>query len=272
MNDTLLGRETYYPDTYSPEILFAIPRLHNRERLGIHEPLPFKGHDLWRAYEVSWLDARGKPIAMLAEFMVLADSPNIIESKSFKLYLNSLNQKRFNSAEQVQLLLATDLSKVAGAQVLVQLSNMHNIEQFAVCQPEGLCIDTCDVEISVYEPKPRLLHANHEQIVEECLYSDLFKSNCPVTAQPDWGTVVIQYHGPQIDRGALLQYLVSFRQHEGFHEDCTEHVFRDIVQQCRPEKLKVTIHFLRRGGLEIVPVRSTQPLIVKFPTPRLIRQ
>lgn len=273
MNEIPLGRATQYPSTYNPNLLFAIARQPNREHLGIADSkLPFRGYDLWRAYEISWLDNKGKPVVATGEFIVPANSPNIIESKSFKLYLNSFNQTRFENSEQVQATLFNDLTKAAGSAVVVQLAPLSQPEGFAISNPLGICLDNLDVAIDAYKPNSNLLRADVKQYVEETLYSDLFKSNCPVTSQPDWGTVVIQYKGPAIAHTNLLQYLISFREHEGFHEDCTEQVFCDLKKQCQPQSLSVMIHFLRRGGLEINPVRSMDPVQVDFPANRFVRQ
>ena len=273
MKEIPLGRVTQYPSSYDPALLFSIPRLGNREALGLNNSLlPFRGYDLWRAYEISWLDAHGKPIVATGEFIVPANSPNIIESKSFKLYLNSLNQTRIENREHAQALLSKDLSQAAGGAVLVQLAPVHQADGFCISRPPGICLDELNVKIDSYTPAPQLLQTYPEQVVEETLYTDLFRSNCPVTAQPDWGTAVIQYKGPAIAHESLLKYLVSFREHEGFHEDCTEQVFCDLHQRCKPESLSVMIHFLRRGGLEINPVRSMAPVQVDFPANRFVRQ
>lgn len=273
MNEIPLGRATEYPTTYNPKLLFSIPRLDNRERLGITGThLPFRGYDLWRAYEISWLNNKGKPVVATGEFIVPANSLNIIESKSLKLYLNSLNQTRFDDFERAASVISADLSLAAGKPVIVQLSPLAKSDGFSLSTPAGVCLDSLDVEIDVYTPTPSLLQVKRDTVIEETLYSDLFKSNCPVTAQPDWGTVVIHYKGPAIAHENLLRYLVSFREHEGFHEDCTEQVFLDIHKYCQPESLSVMIHFLRRGGLEINPVRSMAPVQVDFPANRFVRQ
>lgn len=273
MSEIPLGRATQYPSSYSPELLFSIPRIENRERIGITtSQLPFRGYDLWRAYELSWLNEKGKPVVANGEFIVPASSENIIESKSLKLYLNSLNLTRYENFEQVRSTLTKDLSRAAGSAVVVQLTPLQNVKGFNICLPDGTCLDALDVAIERYKPEPQLLQTIAGQMVEETLYSDLFRSNCPVTAQPDWGTAVIQYAGPAIAHESLLRYLVSFREHEGFHEDCAEQVFCDLQKYCQPQSLSVMIHFLRRGGLEINPVRSMAPVQVDFPANRFVRQ
>lgn len=273
MKQNPLGRTTNYSASYSPELLFSIARDSNRQRLGIAlDQLPFRGYDLWRAYEISWLECGGKPAVATGEFIVPVGSPNIIESKSLKLYLNSLNQTRFDNIEQVQATITKDLSDAAGSTVIVQLSTLQHPDGFAISRTPGISLDSIDTAIDHYQPNRDLLKVDPKLLVEETLYSDLFRSNCPVTAQPDWGTVVIQYKGAAIEHKSLLRYLVSYREHEGFHEDCTEQIFCDLQERCKPESLSVVIHFLRRGGLEINPVRSIAPVQVEFPANRFVRQ
>lgn len=268
-----LGNPTVYPASYDASLLFPIARSDNRIRLGIPDgPLPFRGYDAWRAYEVSWLDPGGKPVVAIGEFLVPASSPQMVESKSFKLYLNSLNQERFAELAQVQALMVRDVSQAAGAAVLVQLYSLNAFADLQCTEPEGLCLDHLDLGVTVYQPDASLLKSSLQDRVEESLYSNLFRSNCPVTAQPDWGTVSIKYSGPAIDHHALLRYLISYRHHNGFHEDCVEQIYTDLQQRCAPEQLSVAINFLRRGGLEINPVRTSAPASVDFPASRLLRQ
>ena len=273
MTSNPLGQTTQYPTQYDPELLFPIARIDNRLRLGIdQQTLPFKGYDAWRAYEISWLSPKGKPVVAIGEFVVPVDSEFMVESKSLKLYLNSLNQTRFEGVEQAQATIAQDLCRVTGANVLVQLALTSSKTLEPITTPNGTYLDRLDVEAGEYLPAPQLLSCDTNTLVEEQVYSDLFRSNCPVTQQPDWGTVVIYYAGPKIDHTSLLQYLISFRQHEGFHEDCAEHIFQDISQKCKPTKLSVSINFLRRGGIEINPVRGNGLIEVEFPAPRYVRQ
>ena len=266
-----LGQTTTYPDTYDAGLLFPIPRAQSRAELGIADPLPFRGYDAWRAYELSWLDNRGKPVVAIGEFLFPVTSPHLVESKSLKLYLNSLNQERFDTLEAVEQLIAKDLGAAAGSPVLVKLWNLRE-EGGQLAEPTGLCLDALDVAPQTYTPAPQLLCNDDRGQVTETLYSDLFRSNCPVTSQPDWGTVIIHYTGQGIDHASLLSYLISFRNHEGFHEECAERIFSDIQQHCAPQSLSVAINFLRRGGLEINPVRSTAPHEVEFPASRYLRQ
>lgn len=274
MSNNPLGKSTAYPDQYDAGLLFPIPRIHNREKLGLEDnALPFRGYDAWRAYELSWLNPQGKPVCAVGEFIIPVDSPNIIESKSLKLYLNSLNQTRLNDMNEVRTLLTTDLSAIAGAHVLIQLAAVTGDNGFQLSEPEGICLDDLDIAIDTYQPDANLLQcADGKQWVAETLHSDLFRSNCPVTSQPDWGTVVLSYTGNAINHSDLLRYLVSYRHHEGFHEDCVEQIFRDVMARCAPTTLSVAINFLRRGGLEINPVRSNRLQEIEFPANRFIRQ
>ena len=252
-----LGQAVAYRDTYAPELLFPIERQLKRDELGIAAgALPFVGEDLWNAYELSWLDARGKPVVALGEFRVPATSPRLIESKSLKLYLNSFNQQRMASVDEVQSRIAADLSAAAGAEVGVVLMPLATRPQRRSAYPQGDCLDALDIAIDTYQPAPELLHATGAE-VEETLYSHLLKSNCLVTGQPDWGMLVVRYRGPAIDRESLLRYVVSFRAHNEFHEQCVERVFCDIMARCRPHELAVWARYTRRGGLDINPFRAS---------------
>lgn len=251
-----LGKTTVYADRYDPSLLFPIPRQAKRDEIGVSAPLPFRGVDIWNAYELSWLDARGKPRVALAEFRVPAASPNIIESKSFKLYLNGFAQERMDSADAIAAILRKDLSAAAGAEVEVLLSDA-SARGHAITDLEGASIDALDLTIDDYgPPKADYLSADAGDVVEEALVSDLLRSNCPVTGQPDWGSVQIRYRGPRIDRAGLLRYLVSFRNHNEFHEQCVERIFMDVTRYCAPQRLSVYARYTRRGGLDINPFRS----------------
>ncbi|AVI62799.1 NADPH-dependent 7-cyano-7-deazaguanine reductase QueF [Halomonas sp. GFAJ-1] len=265
-----LGRDSAYPEQYDAGLLYPIPRAANRAPLGIEEgKLPFVGEDEWHAFEVSWLNGRGKPIVAVARFRLPADSPNLIESKSWKLYLNSLNQTRFASQEEVQSTLISDLAAAAGASVGVELLAVDDSE-LAPQRLPGECLDNLDIEISGYTPSAEHLVAS-EEVVEETLYSHLLKSNCPVTGQPDWGSVMIRYKGPKIDREGLLHYLIGYRQHQDFHEHCVEHIFTDLMEKIKPDELLVLARYVRRGGLDISPWRATPGLTPPSPL-RLARQ
>ncbi|GLR00062.1 NADPH-dependent 7-cyano-7-deazaguanine reductase QueF [Dyella mobilis] len=253
-----LGKHTVYADRYDPTLLFPIPRQGKRDEIGVQEPLPFRGVDIWNAYELSWLDMRGKPVAAVAEFHVPAHSPNIIESKSFKLYLNGFAQEPLASAAALSALLQQDLSRAAGAPVLVHIREPR-AAMHAFADLEGELIDALPIAIDDYgPPKADYLRADTAgNVVEETLVSDLLRSNCPVTGQPDWGSVQIRYRGAPIDREGLLRYLVSFRTHNEFHEQCVERIFVDVMKHCAPERLSVYARYTRRGGLDINPFRST---------------
>jgi 7-cyano-7-deazaguanine reductase len=257
LENTILGKDVTYDQTYAPELLFRVPRKMQREELGIHETLPFQGDDVWNAFEISWLNPKGKPEVALGEFTIPCHSPNLIESKSLKLYLGSLYQTVFPSMEAVRATIEKDLSHAAGAAVAVNIisiaeANKINIEEFS-----GVCLDQLDVTCNTYKVNSSLLTTENMD-VEETLYSHLFKSNCLVTGQPDWGSVQIIYQGKKINHENLLRYIVSYRNHQGFHEQCIERLFMDIWRLCKPERLTIHGRYTRRGGLDINPTRSTR--------------
>lgn len=254
-----LGKPATYAAHYDASLLFPIPRQDKRLELGLqaNSSLPFFGMDIWNAYEVSWLNLRGKPQVAIATIMAPADSPNIIESKSFKLYLNSYNQTKLAGTEALLSLLQADLSAGFGAAVQVTLTLQENFPNLKMQELDGLLLDRLDLEIDTYTPNPLLLKADHEVApVEETLVSHLLKSNCLVTGQPDWGSVQIHYVGAPIDQESLLRYLIGFREHNEFHEQCVERIFIDVMRQCKPQKLSVYARYTRRGGLDINPWRS----------------
>jgi len=263
-----LGKSSAYADQYDASLLFPIPRQTKRDEIGIHGNLPFFGADLWTAFELSWLNQRGKPQVALAHFTIPCETPNIIESKSFKLYLNSYNNTRFDSLEAVQERLREDINEALwrGAasrqsSASVRVIAPDNFEMQKVQELEGLSLDRLDIECTDYTPRPDLLKADHENPpVTETLVSHLLKSNCLVTGQPDWGSVQISYTGAAIDQEALLRYIVSFRNHNEFHEQCVERIFMDIMRQCQPLKLSVYARYTRRGGLDINPLRTSHPM------------
>ncbi|MEQ1513233.1 MAG: NADPH-dependent 7-cyano-7-deazaguanine reductase QueF [Lysobacteraceae bacterium] len=249
-----LGREVAYPSHYDPGLLFPIPRTQGRDEIGVDaHALPFTGHDRWHAYELGWLDLRGKPMVATATIEVPAAAPFLIESKSLKLYLNSLNAARFASADAVRDTLIADLSRAADAPARVAFG----LPPFTA-NGDAVLIDTLDIDIDDYGP-PNAAHLalDGDAIVEETLRSALLKSNCPVTGQPDWASVRIAYRGAKIDRAGLLRYLVSFRDHAEFHEQCVERIFVDLSARCRPQTLSVEARYTRRGGLDINPWRAT---------------
>lgn len=263
LNKAPLGKQTKYISTYSPDLLFPIPRKEQRAELKNKD---FQGVDVWNAYELSWLDSRGKPIVALGEFHIPSDSPNIVESKSLKLYLNSFNQTSFSSMQEVAETIGKDISRTVQNEVRISLKPLEPIR---LGQLEGVCLDNLDVSIECYSVNPSLLKTEPIQ-AEEKLYTNLFKSNCLITGQPDWASVQIHYRGPKINHASLLQYLVSYRNHQGFHEHCTEQVYSDLIEYCQPEALTVIAPFTRRGGVSICCVRATR--LAECSVPRLVRE
>lgn len=263
-----LGQSSEYKDQYDPTLLYPIDRQESWKAMGQdRNQAAFHGVDIWNAYEVSWLNGRGKPVVAMAEFRIPATSPFLIESKSFKLYLNSFNQTRFEQTEAVLECMQRDLSRAAGEPVAVALLDIeHSFE----APPQAQCIDELDIEVSQYQPDASLLQLAEGQF-DGWLCSHLLKSNCPVTGQPDWGSVYIHYRGQRIDEEALLRYIISLRQHQDFHEQCVERTFLDIMQACQPESLTVYARYVRRGGLDINPMRSSDASVeaINF---RLARQ
>lgn len=270
MDELTLGQAVNYPVQYSPSLLQGVPRLINRQAIGLSDDnLPFSGVDIWNGYELSWLNLKGKPCVAIVECHVPITSPNLIESKSFKLYLNSFNQSRFSDAEKVKQTIEHDLTKCAGCDVTVSLILPIDFPRITLNELDGISIDDADIEISNYDYSTSSLSTGDKQVTET-LTSNLLKSNCLITNQPDWGSVLIHYRGKKINRDGLLKYIVSFRTHNEFHEQCVERIFCDIKQYCNPEALTVYARYTRRGGLDINPFRSDfeQPYANK----RLARQ
>ena len=254
----LLGSDVEYPQSYAPELLSPIQRSLSRSQLRSSAPTVFNGEDIWTAYEVSWLSSRGMPQAAMAEIAIPAMSECIIESKSLKLYFNSLNQASFESEEKLLEVITADLSRAAGAPVRIKLVALDDPYLSMISDPEGKLLDKLDIDVCVFEPSPDLLQVDRSsEVVSESVYSNLLKSNCPVTGQPDWATVQISYVGQQIDHEGLLRYIISFRDHQDFHEHCVERMFSDILKQCQPDQLRVYARYTRRGGLDINPYRTT---------------
>lgn len=255
---TPLGKATDYVSVYTPSLLSPIPRSESRQLLGItDESLPFKGMDVWTAYELSWLNAKGKPQVAVGRFSFPCTTASLVESKSFKLYLNSFNQTRFDSTKQVIETLESDLSLAAGGPVMVALMTLPAAVHNGLGHFAGENMDGLDVDVEDYQLNPGLLKVDAQvAVVRETLCSDLLKSNCPVTGQPDWGSVMVSYRGRPIDREGLLKYVISFREHGDFHENCVERMFVDIMEHCTPETLTVAARYTRRGGLDINPYRT----------------
>jgi 7-cyano-7-deazaguanine reductase len=265
-----LGKASAYIDQYDASLLFPIPRAGKRAEIGIMGAAPFLGADMWTAFELSWLNLRGKPQVALAHFTVPCESVNIVESKSFKLYLNSFNNTKFADASAVRDRLRADITEavwrnaeaagVMPSSIGVTLLGPDLFDREPVHELDGLSLDRLDIECTQYTPAPELLTATrNEAPVSEVLVSNLLKSNCLVTGQPDWGSVQISYTGDQIEQGGLLQYLVSFRNHNEFHEQCVERIFMDVWTRCKPMRLAVVARYTRRGGLDINPFRTSHP-------------
>ena len=249
-----LGRSTGYPERYDPSLLFPITRASQRDALGLSEPLPFTGVDLWTAYEITWLDTRGKPCIALGELSIPAASPGIVESKSLKLYLGSFTQEKL-VLDELRRTMEADLGRACGMAVTVTLSPAAVDGPVQRVELPGESIDGIDVATDRYVPDPSAL-VTRDGEVEETLRSSLFRSCCPVTGQPDYGDVMIRYRGARIDRAGLLRYLISFRRHAAFHETCVERIFVDVLRRCAPRALSVYARFVRRGGIDINPFRS----------------
>jgi 7-cyano-7-deazaguanine reductase len=265
--ESQLGKPAPYADHYDASLLFPLSRLPNRTALGLHGAPPFFGADLWTAFELSWLTPRGKPQVAIAHVTVPCETANIVESKSFKLYLNSLSNTAFADANEVRDRIRADVSEAvwrgapSQSSVGVRILSPQEFDREPVQELDGLSLDRLDIECSDYTPTPDLLSAAFgEQPVEEVLTSNLLKSNCPVTGQPDWGSVQIRYSGAQIEQGGLLRYLVSYRNHPEFHEHCVERIFMDVWTRCKPVKLAVYARYTRRGGLDINPFRTSHPI------------
>lgn len=265
-DQSLLGKTVGYADQYDASLLYPLPRAAQRAEIGITGQPTFVGADVWTAYELSWLNPRGKPQVAMARFIVPCESSHLVESKSLKLYLNSMNNTRFASADEVKKTLQHDLSAavwhggVVQSSVGVQLLLPEQFGAEKIQELQGVNLDRLDLDCTHYQPAPELLTAAQgEQPVTETLISHLLKSNCLVTGQPDWGSVSISYSGPQIEQAGLLQYIVSFRNHNEFHEHCVERIYMDIMQRCQPTKLCVHARYTRRGGVDINPWRSSHP-------------
>lgn len=259
---TMLGKTTEYVDTYRPDFLTPIPRSLGRDAVGMRD---FRGTDVWRLYEITWINDRGLPVAAAGEIRVPATSPNIVESKSLKLYIGSLTQTKLESVEAAAALIQRDVSACIGAEVEVLIDDLAHWEM-PVTRVPGVVLEAecADLECSVYEPDASLLKVASDVVVEETLSSNLLRSRCPVTGQPDHASIVVDYRGPEIDRHSLLAYIVSYRRHQGFHEQCCEQIYADLMRVFNPEKLSVNCCFTRRGGIDISPFRSN---VADLPNP-----
>lgn len=269
-----LGKASAYDPYYNPEKLFPISRQPKRADIGVFDEIPFTGLDQWTHYEVSWLNTKGKPEVAIAQISYASDSPYLIESKSMKLYFNSFNQTRFDSLEDLTEIVSLDLSRKIAAPVEVLITPLAHFQQSSLAlHPEGICLDHLDIEVNHYQPEPNFLEVSvNSPAIEEIVYSDLLKSNCLVTGQPDWGSVQIHYQGRAISHEGLLKYIISFRQHSEFHEQCIERIFMDIWRKCEPEFLAVYGRYTRRGGIEINPCRVSDKSKLMLAHARLVRQ
>jgi 7-cyano-7-deazaguanine reductase len=260
VHDSALGQDTVYPTVYDPSLLFPIARDEGRAHLGVDAPAAISaGVDVWHLFELSWLDGSGKPVVAVGRYTLPADSPNLIESKSFKLYLNSLNFATFAAPQDFIDTAVRDLSAAAGTRVAFELLS---VDELVTAMPQGLCLDDLPLsEPAPTSPDAQLLkldpRADATDIIEETLYCNLLRSNCPVTGQPDWGTIFIRYRGAKVCQNGLLTYIISYRTHSGFHEQCVEQIFADFWRHLNPEALAIHAQYTRRGGLDINPCRSS---------------
>jgi 7-cyano-7-deazaguanine reductase len=275
-----LGENTEYSSQYNPDLLQAVPRSLNRDDLAIDQQhLPFVGEDVWYGFELSWLNPKGKPVVAVAEFRFSCRSENIVESKSFKLYLNSFNQTKFDTIKSVEQRLIADLSAITNSSAQVRLFGVEHCPELVIAKQvnECVCIDNEDISIETYQYDAQLLCTvldaetqDNDTVIDEALVSHLLKSNCLITNQPDWASIYITYRGKKINHGILLKYLISFRQHSEFHEQCVERIYCDLQKYCQPEELTVFARYTRRGGLDINPFRSSH--LQQAPSKRTLRQ
>lgn len=267
-----LGKKSAYEAEYNPSLLFPIPRQLNRDKIGVSSPLPFFGFDLWNHYEVSWLNEQGKPMVALAEIIFDCASVAIIESKSLKLYFNSFNNTKIATVDKLQMVIQQDLAASVVSSVIVNIIPLSQFREEKIVRGfSGICLDTLDIACDVYHLQPDFLHTE-DTIITETVYSDLLKSNCLVTNQPDWGSVQINYTGKKINHADLLRYIISFRNDNEFSELCIERIFMDILRRCQPSVLTVYGRFTRRGGLDINPLRSTEKMSYLSLNDRFCRQ
>lgn len=272
MTDNPLGSQSENPAQYQPEILYPISRRASRSLLDINKKVLMYGLDHWQAYELSWLNNSGKPQVGIAEFFFNSESENIVESKSLKLYLNSLNQERYENTNSISAVIEKDLSAVSRSEVKVVIHSLDDIkEQWSQPRP-GRSIDAIDIACASQKIVPELLTTENFEVDDEHIFSDLFKSNCPITGQPDWASFELRYTGKKINEAGLLQYLIGYRWHQGYHEECAERIFWDVILMCQPTELRIAMNFLRRGGLDINVYRSTMPVTSDSVNSRMIRQ
>ncbi|MGY8817520.1 MAG: NADPH-dependent 7-cyano-7-deazaguanine reductase QueF [Pseudomonadales bacterium] len=260
-NNFILGANTPYPSDYDSGLLCPILRKNGRQAIKIDDNYPFHGVDIWTAYEVSWLDLKGKPKFAIAEITVSCKTKNIVESKSLKLYLNSLNQRRCESSDGILTLMKKDIESCVEGPVDVYMYSLDDFHIRGLPSFSGILLDDLDVVVDSYKPDPSLLSVEESgEIVTETLYSHLLKTNCPVTNQPDWASIMIRYTGHPINAVGALKYIISYRHHQDFHEQCVERIYSEIYARCRPVELEVYARYCRRGGLDINPYRSSKKI------------
>lgn len=265
---TVLGKDTVYSNEYNPGVLQPIERKLGRAAVKVQAP---NGFDLWRLYELTYLNKAGIPCAAIGCISVPADSPCIVESKSLKLYIGSFTQTKFADLNEVAAVITHDLNAILGTEVTVQLWDLEKAQEaapFAVREFPGELIDiTGGVVLSDFTYNPELLQRHEGSRVEETVRTNLLRTLCPVTGQPDHASVMIRYQGEQINHQELFAYLMSLRMHRGFHEQCVEMIYSDIKTRLKPDRLEVAAAFTRRGGIDINPVRSdfevTQDIVVR---------
>ena len=272
MNENPLGKKSNIPTQYAPGVLYPIPRWPSRSLLDIDKKLPLHGFDYWHAYELSWLNKKGRPEVGIGELFFDAKSENLVESKSLKLYLNSFNNERFIDFEELAAVIVKDLNLVTRSEVVVIIKSLSAPAAAGIDVPLGTNIDKYDIEVKAESPEAALLKAEGEKVESAQLHSNLFRSNCPITGQPDWATFMVDYSGPEIDEASLLSYVCSFRNHQSYHEECAELMFRDIMLQCHPDNLVLGLNYTRRGGIDINPFRSNNPISPEQLSFRLVRQ
>ncbi|MDX1924218.1 MAG: NADPH-dependent 7-cyano-7-deazaguanine reductase QueF [Rickettsiaceae bacterium] len=270
MANLVLGQGVLYPQQYDPTVLFPIPRIVNRVKIKLGST--FYGYDIWNCYEISWLNSKGKPEVRIAEIFVSSDSPSLIESKSLKLYFFSFNNERFESEEMVRDIMIRDISRATGKEIVVKLKKISELEEIRLSKPDGICIDDLDIEISAKHSSAKIIKIEN-QTTEETIYSNLHKTNCLITHQPDWATVIVSYKGPKINHASFLEYIISHRDEDMFHEDSVEKIYADLLGLAKFEKILVEARYTRRGGIDINPIRANFPIdINNYANLRLARQ
>lgn len=255
LKESPLGKKIEYVRTYSPHLLFPVSRSLARDKIPLKHALPFHGVDIWNGFELSWLNPKGKPEIAIAEFQFPCETPNVVESKSLKLYLNSFNQTHCGSIKEVEATIEKDLTEVIQGEIKVRLIPVSDFHQIKINDFTGICLDHLDIETDTYQVNANFL-TTKDTYREETLYSHLLKSDCMATRQPDWGSILIRYKGEKIDHEGLLKYIISYRNHVGFAEHCVEQIYCDILKRCGPQSLTVYGRYTKRGGLDINPFRS----------------